>query len=460
MSTRVIILAAGQGKRMHSRLPKVLQPLGGACLIEHVIQAAATLPGSDVHIVHGHGGDAVQDALRHLDVSWVEQTRQLGTGHAVAQALPHADDSDTVLVLYGDVPLVRTQTLSRLIEACQRGALAVLTTELNDPSGYGRVIRDGDDRITRIVEERDANSREQTIREINTGLLCAPADLLRAWIDRLDSDNAQGEYYLTDVISMATADGVPVAGVAAPMDEVQGVNDRVQLSIAEATLRARRAGALLASGVTLRDPRRFDQRGELRCGRDVVIDVNCVFEGHVELGDGVHVGPNCVLRNAVVGSDTRILSHSIVDGATLGSRCRVGPFSRLRPASQFSDDVRVGNFVEIKKSQVGEGSKINHLAYLGDATVGRDVNIGAGAITCNYDSVNKHQTTIGNDVFVGSDTQFVAPVTIGNGATIGAGSTITRDVADNELALSRHRQKTTKDWQRPDQRPHLHKKTE
>ncbi|HET7570241.1 MAG TPA: bifunctional UDP-N-acetylglucosamine diphosphorylase/glucosamine-1-phosphate N-acetyltransferase GlmU [Gammaproteobacteria bacterium] len=452
MSTSVVILAAGQGKRMHSDLPKVLQPLGGRCLLEHVVDTAAGLPEARLHVVYGHGGERVRQSLDHLEVEWIEQAEQLGTGHAVAQALPAVPDDDVVLVLYGDVPLVRAETMAALAAAAHGGALALLTTRLDDPTGYGRIVRDGDGAIVRIVEDKDANAAERALDEVNTGLMAAPASLLRAWVDRLDADNAQHEYYLTDVIAMAVAEGVTVAGIAAPPDEVLGVNDRIQLSVAEAALRDRNALALMAAGVTLRDPQRIDVRGELTCGRDVLIDVNCVFEGTVHLGDGVAIGPGCVIRNATIGAGTTVDSYSVIDEAEVGARCRIGPFARLRPQARLADEVHVGNFVEVKKSEIGRGSKANHLSYIGDSSVGSGVNVGAGTITCNYDGVNKHRTVIGDGAFIGSDTQLVAPVTVGAGATVGAGSTITKDVPPDELAISRARQTIVKGWKRPEKK--------
>ncbi|HET6724380.1 MAG TPA: bifunctional UDP-N-acetylglucosamine diphosphorylase/glucosamine-1-phosphate N-acetyltransferase GlmU [Gammaproteobacteria bacterium] len=449
MPTSIVILAAGQGKRMHSNLPKVLQPLGGRCLLEHVVATAAGLPEARLYIVYGHGGERVRKSLDHLDVTWVEQPEQLGTGHAVSQALPLMDDDDVVLVLYGDVPLVRMETMATLTDTAGDGALALLTTALAEPEGYGRIVRDDSGAIVRIVEDKDATETERAIDEVNTGLMAAPAALLRQWAAKLSNDNAQREYYLTDVIAMAVADGVNVAGITAPSDEVLGVNDRVQLSMAEAVLRERSAEALMTAGVTLRDPQRIDVRGELICGRDVVIDINCVFEGNVRLADGVHVGPNCIVRDTTVGAGTEILPNSLLESADVGANCRIGPFARLRPEARLADDVHIGNFVEVKKSDIGRGSKANHLTYIGDASVGSGVNVGAGTITCNYDGVNKHRTVIGDNVFVGSDTKFVAPVTIGSGATIGAGSTITKDVPANELALERARQTIVRGWKRP-----------
>ncbi|HET6655481.1 MAG TPA: bifunctional UDP-N-acetylglucosamine diphosphorylase/glucosamine-1-phosphate N-acetyltransferase GlmU [Gammaproteobacteria bacterium] len=452
MPTSIVILAAGQGKRMNSNLPKVLQPLGGCCLLEHAVDTAATLPESLLYVVHGHGGEQVKQTLDHLDVTWVHQAEQLGTGHAVAQALPRVADDDVVLILYGDVPLVRAETMAALTEAAADGALALLTTQLDEPAGYGRVLRDDGGAILRIVEDKDASDAERAIDEVNTGLMAVPASMLRAWVDRLGNDNAQREYYLTDVIAMAVADGATVAGIAAPPDEVLGVNDRVQLSAAEQALRERSAAALMAAGVTLRDPARIDVRGDLVCGRDVVIDVNCVFEGKVRLGDGVHIGPNCIVRDADIDADTEILPNSLIEGAEVGANCRIGPFARLRPQARLDDEVHVGNFVEVKKSEIGRGSKANHLSYIGDSSIGSGVNIGAGTITCNYDGVNKFRTVIGDGVFVGSDTQLVAPVTVGDGATIGAGSTITKDVPANELAISRTRQTIVKGWKRPEKK--------
>lgn len=450
----VVILAAGQGKRMRSDLPKVLHPLAGKPLLGHVIDTAHGLGDSRCVVVYGHGGDRVRAAFegsRHR-LDWALQSPQLGTGHAVQQAVPFLDDAAATLVLYGDVPLTRVESLRRLVEVAA-GGLGVLTVEMPDPAGYGRIVRQ-DGRLVRIVEHKDASPDERMIREVNTGILVAPTPLLKQWLTRLRNDNAQAEYYLTDVIAMAVADGVPVA-TAAPDHrwETLGVNSKTQLAELERIHQRNLADALLDAGVTLADPARIDIRGTLQCGRDVSIDVGCVFEGEVRLGDGVIVGANCVVRDVTVGSGTRIEPFCHLDSATVGANCRLGPYARLRPQTTLADDVHIGNFVEVKASTLGTGSKANHLAYVGDSSVGRNVNIGAGTITCNYDGANKHRTVIEDDVFIGSDTQLVAPVRVGRGATIGAGTTLTKDAPPDKLTLSRAKQLTLDGWKRPVKTP-------
>lgn len=449
----VVILAAGQGKRMRSALPKVLQPLAGRPLLAHVLESARSLGARRICVIHGHGGEAVRARLDAPDLVWVEQNPQLGTGHAVQQALPHLSDEARALVLYGDVPLIGAATLARLVEAAQGKRLALLTVELDDPTGYGRILRDGAGRVTRIVEEKDASPEERRVREVNTGILVAPVVGLRDWLGRIGNDNAQGEYYLTDIIGLAVGDGVEVATVA-PFErfETLGVNSKAQLAELERIFQASVAAKLMNAGVTLIDPARLDVRGELLCGRDVGIDVNCVFEGRVELGDGVVVGANCVLRDVRVGKGTRIAPFSHLDGTVMGADCVIGPYARTRPGAALGNGVHVGNFVEIKNSTIADHSKANHLAYVGDADVGERVNIGAGTITCNYDGVNKHRTEIGDDAFIGSDTQLVAPVRVGRGATLGAGTTLTRDAPPDQLTVSRARQKSYADWQRPEKK--------
>lgn len=449
----VVILAAGQGKRMRSVLPKVLQPLAGRPLLAHVLESARSLGAQRICVIYGHGGEAVRARLDAPDLVWVEQNPQLGTGHAVQQALPHLSDEARALVLYGDVPLIGAATLARLAEAAQGNRLALLTVELDDPAGYGRILRDGAGRVTRIVEEKDATPEERCVREINTGILVAPVAGLRDWLGRIDNDNAQGEYYLTDIIGLAVGDGVEVVTVApgAPF-ETLGVNSKTQLAGLERIFQASVAAKLMDAGVTLIDPARLDVRGELLCGRDVGIDVNCVFEGRVELGDGVVVGANCVLRDVRVGKGTRIAPFSHLDGTVMGEDCVIGPYARTRPGAVLGNGVHVGNFVEIKNSTIADHSKANHLTYVGDADVGERVNIGAGTITCNYDGANKHRTEIGDDVFIGSDTQLVAPVRVGRGATIGAGTTLTRNAPPDQLTVSRTRQQSYADWKRPDKK--------
>lgn len=444
----VVILAAGQGKRMRSDLPKVLHPLAGRPLLSHVLDAARSVQAGRICVVYGHGGERVRTAVQADDVIWVRQEPQLGTGHAVLQALPHLESAAQTLVLYGDVPLIRADTLRRLCAAAGDGP-AVLTAELDDPFGYGRIVR-GEGRITRIVEEKDADATARAIREINTGILTAPTVALARWLPALGNRNAQGEYYLTDVIAMAVEEGLTVAD-AQPGDpcEVQGVNSKAQLAHLERIFQGRVAHRLLEEGVTLTDPARIDVRGELTCGRDVQIDVGCLFEGRVSLGDRVSVGANCVLKNASVAADTRIAPFCHIEEASIGDSCIIGPYARLRPGTRLAREVHIGNFVEVKNSEIGDRSKANHLAYLGDALIGRDVNVGAGTITCNYDGADKHRTIIEDDVFIGSDTQLVAPVTVRRGATLGAGTTLTRDAPPEQLTLSRAKQVSISGWRRP-----------
>ena len=450
MNLTVIILAAGAGTRMRSSLPKVLHTVAGRPMLAHVAATATRLEPRQVMVVYGHGGEHVPETLSHLPVIWVHQAERLGTGHAVSQALPAVSDDDVVLILYGDVPLVRQDTLEALTAAVTADTLALLTIALDDPTGYGRIIRDGDGRVLRIVEQKDASDEEKRVREINTGVMAVAAGRLKSWLAAIDNNNTQGEYYLTDVIAKAVADGVNIHTVS-PRDELEimGVNDKVQLAQVERRHQADQAEQLMRAGVTLRDPSRFDLRGTLTAGTDVVIDVGVVLEGEVVLGDGVYVGPYSIIRNATLGEGVQVLSHTLIDEACIGDRCRIGPFARIRPGTELAEEAHIGNFVEIKAAEVGRGSKINHLSYVGDTYVGRNVNIGAGTITCNYDGANKHRTVIGDDVFIGSDTQLIAPVSVGDGATIGAGSTITRDAPANELTLSRVPQQTRTGWQRP-----------
>jgi len=446
----ILILAAGKGTRMRSDLPKVLHRLAGKPLLGHVVETAHALGAAKTCVVYGFGGETVPQTLADDKLTFVLQAEQLGTGHAVQQAVPHLDDASVTLVLYGDVPLTRPATLAPLITAAQAGRLGLLTVMLSHPDGYGRIVRDADGRVTRIVEHKDATPHERAIQEVNTGILAVSTPHLKQWIGRLKNDNAQGEYYLTDIIAMAVADGIGVdTHQPAHEWEVLGVNSKAQLAELERIHQGEVARALLEAGVTLMDPARLDVRGSLACGRDVAIDVNCVFEGRVELGDGVQVGANCVLRNVKVAAGTRIDAFTLIDEAEIGEANRLGPFSRIRPGTRLAHDVHVGNFVEIKNSQIDDGSKINHLSYVGDTTMGRKVNIGAGTITCNYDGANKHRTVIEDEVFVGSDTQLVAPVTVGRGATLGAGTTLTRDAPPGELTLSRAKQVTVNGWQRP-----------
>jgi bifunctional UDP-N-acetylglucosamine pyrophosphorylase/glucosamine-1-phosphate N-acetyltransferase len=445
----ILILAAGKGTRMRSDLPKVLHKLAGKPLLGHVVDNAHALGAAQTCVVYGFGGEAVPLALADDKLTFVLQAQQHGTGHAVQQALPALADDSVTLVLYGDVPLTHTATLRPLVAAAQSGKLGLLTVTLADPSGYGRIVREHG-KVTRIVEHKDATDAERAIAEVNTGILAVATRHLKQWIATLKNDNAQGEYYLTDIIARAVADGVAIETHQPASEwEVLGVNSKAQLAQLERIHQNEIAQALLEAGVTLADPARLDVRGSLSCGRDVSIDVNCVFEGKVLLGDGVQVGANCVLRNVTVAAGTRIDAFTLIDDAAIGEINRLGPFTRIRPGTTLARDVHVGNFVEIKNSQIDDGSKIGHLSYIGDTTMGKQVNIGAGTITCNYDGANKHRTVIGDDVFVGSDTQLVAPVSVGNGATLGAGTTLTRDAPAAELTLSRAKQATIAGWKRP-----------
>ncbi len=449
MALSVVILAAGQGTRMKSALPKVLQPLAGSPMLGHVLDTAARLEAGSTHVVYGFGGERVIDAFPGLDVNWVLQAEQLGTGHAVAQAIPHIADDDIVLVLCGDVPLIRAGSLQPLVDAARVGA-AVLTVAVDDPHGYGRIIRDGTGQVLRIVEQRDANDAERQVNEINTGLIAARADHLRRWLGALTADNAQGEYYLTDIVAMAVAENVPVAAVkTGSVDEVLGINDRIQLAEAERLLCLRRARDLMRHGVTVADPARLDVRGSVQCGRDVFIDVNVILEGEVILGDDVRIGANVRLKDVHLGAATEVLDSSVIESSHTGAGCVIGPFARVRPGTELAASVKVGNFVEIKKSRVGKGSKVNHLTYVGDSLIGETVNVGAGTITCNYDGANKYQTTIGDGAFIGSGAMLVAPVDIGAGATIGAGSVISKEAPAGELTVARARQRSIPGWQRP-----------
>jgi bifunctional UDP-N-acetylglucosamine pyrophosphorylase / glucosamine-1-phosphate N-acetyltransferase len=446
----VIILAAGKGKRMNSSLPKVLQQLGGRPLLGHVLDTARQLQPAALHVVYGHGGEAVRAAFPDSDLQWALQAEQKGTGHAVLQAMPAIADDHLVLVLYGDVPLLSAAVLRALVGLVDGKSLALLTVKLAEPAGYGRILRAAGGRVKAIVEHNDATAAQRRIDECNTGVLVAGASRLRGWLARLRNDNAQGEYYLTDIIALAVKDGVAVRALAAPAEvDVLGVNDRVQLARLESELRARRARAALLAGATLADPARFEQRGELALGSDVFIDVNVVCEGRVVLGDRVRIGANCVLRDVTVGAGTQVLPNCVLEQAELGADCQVGPFARLRPGAVLADGVHIGNFVEVKNSRIGKGSKANHLTYLGDTDVGAGVNVGAGTITANYDGANKHRTEIGDGASIGSGNMLVAPVVIGEHATTGAGSTITRNAPPGKLTVARARQVTIEGWRRP-----------
>ncbi|EEE03872.1 bifunctional UDP-N-acetylglucosamine diphosphorylase/glucosamine-1-phosphate N-acetyltransferase GlmU [Burkholderia multivorans] len=446
----IVILAAGTGKRMRSALPKVLHPVAGRPLLSHVIATARTLQPSRLVVVVGHGAEQVRAAVAAPDIQFAVQAEQLGTGHAVRQALPLLDPAQPTLVLYGDVPLTRASTLQRLVDAARDGRYGILTVTLDDPTGYGRIVRDASGFVTRIVEQKDASPDELKIAEINTGIIVTPTAQLAMWLGALKNENAQGEYYLTDVVELAIEAGFEIV-TAQPDEEWEtlGVNSKAQLAELERIHQRNVADALLADGVTLADPARLDVRGTLRCGRDVSIDVNCVFEGDVTLADNVTIGANCVIRNASVGAGTRIDAFTHIDGAELGAHTVIGPYARLRPGAQLADEAHVGNFVEVKNAVIGHGSKANHLTYIGDADIGARVNIGAGTITCNYDGANKFRTVIEDDVFVGSDTQLVAPVHVGRGVTIAAGTTVWKDVADGVLALNEKTQTAKSGYVRP-----------
>ncbi|PRH42769.1 UDP-N-acetylglucosamine diphosphorylase/glucosamine-1-phosphate N-acetyltransferase [Burkholderia vietnamiensis] len=446
----IVILAAGTGKRMRSALPKVLHPLAGRPLLSHVIATARTLQPSRLVVVVGHGAEQVQAAVAAPDVQFAVQAEQLGTGHAVRQALPLLDPAQPTLVLYGDVPLTRATTLKRLVDAAHDGRYGILTVTLDDPTGYGRIVRDAAGFVTRIVEQKDASPEQLKIAEINTGIIVTPTAQLSMWLGALKNENAQGEYYLTDAVELAIEAGFEIVTTQPDDDwETLGVNSKAQLAELERIHQRNVADALLVEGVTLADPARVDVRGTLRCGRDVSIDVNCVFEGDVTLADDVTVGPNCVIRNASIGAGTRIDAFTHIDGAQLGANTVIGPYARLRPGAQLADEARVGNFVEVKNAVIGHGSKANHLTYIGDADIGARVNIGAGTITCNYDGANKFRTVIEDDVFVGSDTQLVAPVRVGRGVTIAAGTTVWKDVAEGTLALNEKTQTAKSGYVRP-----------
>lgn len=448
-SLSVVILAAGKGTRMYSDLPKVLHPLAGKPMVQHVIDTALKLGAQNVHLVYGHGGDLLKDKLSDQPLNWVLQAEQLGTGHAMQQAAPHFSDDEDVLMLYGDVPLISEETLQRLLAAKPQGGISLLTVKLVDPTGYGRIVRENDN-VVGIVEHKDATAEQHKINEINTGILVASGRDLKRWLGKLDNNNAQGEYYITDIIALAHQEGNKIETVHPDrLSEVEGVNNRLQLSALEREYQSEQAQKLLLAGVMLLDPARFDLRGELIHGRDISIDTNVIIEGNVKLGDRVRIATGCVLKDCVIGDDCEISPYTVIENATLAAECTVGPFARLRPGADLAEKAHVGNFVEMKKARLGKGSKAGHLSYLGDAEIGDNVNIGAGTITCNYDGANKFKTIIGDDVFVGSDTQLVAPVTIGNGVTIAAGTTVTKDVAEKELVLSRVKQTHIQGWKRP-----------
>jgi bifunctional UDP-N-acetylglucosamine pyrophosphorylase/glucosamine-1-phosphate N-acetyltransferase len=455
MNLQIIILAAGQGKRMYSDTPKVLHHLAGKPMLSRVVETAQQLNPDAIHVIYGHGGEQIKNSLPNLPVHWVHQSDQLGTGHAVLQALPHIPPQAQVLILSADVPLIQTKTLLALIECCKtvndhQTVLALLVAHLEDPKGLGRIVRDNQGKISSIVEEKDANEQEKNIKEIYTGICCARAADLELWLPQLGNNNAQGEYYLTEIIALAVKNQTTITSLMVhdPM-EVQGVNNRLQLQQLERIWQQRTAEQLLENGVMIADAQRFDLRGELICGKDVFIDINCVFTGHVSIGDGCIIGPNCNLTDVTLGVGCKIAANSVLEGCHIGERCHIGPFARLRAGTQLDANCKIGNFVETKKAIFGEDSKASHLSYLGDVHIGKKVNIGAGTITCNYDGVNKHQTIIEDGVFVGSDTQLVAPVTLGANATIGAGSTIRKNVPADELTLTESKQRTIYGWKRP-----------
>ncbi len=449
MGLSVIILAAGQGTRMRSALPKVLQPLAGKPLLAHVLGSAEALSADDVCVVYGHGGDAVQAAISTPGIRWALQAERLGTGHAVQQAMPETPQENRVLILAGDVPLLTAETLKKLLDETPPDEMAVLTVDMDDPTGYGRIVRENGS-VRSIVEQKDANDEQRQIREINTGVILCPGNRLKGWLTGLSNNNSQGEYYLTDVIAMAVADEITVHGIkAGSSEEVMGINDKKQLAEAERALQARRVDALMKQGVGFADPSRVDIRGTLTCGTDVFIDINAVFEGEVELGDGTIIESNNLIRDSKLGAKSLVHSNCHIEGATTGSSCEIGPFARLRPGATLANNVKIGNFVEVKKSTIADGSKVNHLTYIGDAEIGTGVNVGAGTITCNYDGVNKHKTVIGDNASIGSNVNLVAPVSVGSGATIGAGSTISRNAPADELTVARSKQTTIPGWKRP-----------
>jgi len=451
MRLQTIILAAGQGKRMRSSVPKVLHKIGGKALLAHVHDLAMQLWDNSVNVIYGHGGNQVRTTLGGLKAEWTEQKEQLGTGHAVMQVADWIDNASIVLILYGDVPLLRLESVTKLIEYADKDGMGLLTVYLDDPTGYGRIVRNANGDVTSIVEEKDANQQQREIREVNTGILAVNGKLLKGWLNQLTNQNAQREYYLTDVIALAVADGVYVDTTQpADQSEVLGINNRMQLAQLERVYQMRQAAALMECGITLLDPARFDLRGEIVShGQDVEIDVNVVFEGKIKLGDRVKIGPNVLIKDSQINDDVEIFANTVIEKANIGTGSRIGPFARIRPESNLGENVHIGNFVEIKKASVGKSSKINHLSYIGDTIVGSDVNVGAGTITCNYDGANKHLTIIEDGAFIGSDTQLVAPVKVGRNATIGAGSTITKNAPEGELTISRSKQSTIQGWQRP-----------
>lgn len=445
----VVILAAGKGTRMYSDLPKVLHPIAGKPMVKHVIDTAKQLNAEQIHLIYGHGGELLQQRLHAEPVNWVKQTEQLGTGHAMQQAVPFFADDENILMLYGDAPLITKETLEKLVAVKPENGIGLLTVVLDNPTGYGRILRQNGS-VVGIVEQKDATPEQRQIQEINTGVMVASGASFKKWLAQLDNNNAQGEYYITDIIAMANRDGFQVQAIqATDLMEVEGANNRLQLSALERYFQQKQAEKLLLAGVAICDPQRFDLRGTLQHGKDVEIDVNVIIEGEVKLGDRVKIGAGSVLKNCVIGDDVQIKPYSVIEETTIGEQSQIGPFSRLRPGTELAADTHIGNFVEIKNAQIAQGTKVNHLAYVGDAEIGKQCNLGAGVITCNYDGANKFKTYIGDNVFVGSDSQLVAPISIASGSTIGAGSTVTKDVAENELVISRVPQRHIQGWQRP-----------
>lgn len=453
MELEVIILAAGEGKRMYSAIPKVLHSIGGMPMLERVINTASSLNPESIYVIYGKHGDQLKKRLSYLKVQWVEQANQLGTGHAVIQVMPNTPDSSRVLVLYGDVPLVSKELLQKFLNATPENAIGIITAELENPDNFGRIIRNEKNKIVAIVEQKDADKNQLTIKEINTGILTAPARALKAYLPRLSKNNAQGEYYLTDIIALAIADNNQIYGtIAQQLEEIMGINDKSQQAFLERHHQLQTAKQLMRDGLTLADPARFDLRGELEFAKDVFIDVNVIIEGKVSIGPNSSIGPNTILRNIKIGDNVKVLANCVLEDAVIENNCKIGPFARIRPETRVKSNAQIGNFVELKKTTLGKNSKANHLSYLGDTTIGKGVNIGAGTITCNYDGVNKYPTVIEDDAFIGSNANLVAPVKIGKNATIGAGSTITEDTPDNQLTLARNRQCSIKDWKRPEKK--------
>lgn len=446
----IIILAAGKGTRMKSQLPKVLHKVGGKPMVEHLIERATDLQVQSPMVIYGHAGEQLKKALAHHAITWVEQSQQLGTGHAVLQALPHVEDKVTYLILVGDAPLIRQSTLEALTKASENSGIAVLSVHLDNPFGYGRIVRHSDGYVKRIVEQKDAGEEEQKINEINSGVFAIRGDLLKSLLPKIANNNSQKEYYLTDIVALANAAGHRVAGhVINDIEEVLGCNNKVQLAQLERIYQYRQAKALMLSGVTLADPQRLDIRGHLNVGEDSFIDVNCVFEGQVNVGENVTIESHCVIKNTTIGANTHIKSHTVIEDSLVGNFVDIGPFARIRPKTQLADHSRVGNFVETKNANIAGGAKVNHLSYIGDAVIGESVNVGAGTITCNYDGANKYMTIIEKNAFIGSNTALVAPVNVGENVTVAAGSTITKDIPANTLAIARGRQRDIKNWQRP-----------